>query len=139
MKIIVGLGNPSKEYENTRHNLGFWVVDNLAQKLNVELKKKKFHGLYYHGENFFLLKPQTYMNNSGECVTEFINYFKVSVADLLVVYDDINLPIGSFRYCSQNSGGGHNGAKNIIAKLETKHFKHLRVGIGYDQQFSLSN
>src|SRR5437016_7550001 len=79
MKLIAGLGNPGKEYENTRHNLGFWVIDNFAWKLGVELKKSKFCGLYYQEKDFILLKPQTYMNNSGECIVAFLNYFAIPV------------------------------------------------------------
>jgi PTH1 family peptidyl-tRNA hydrolase len=98
MKLIVGLGNPGKEHENTRHNLGFAVIDQLATKLNVELNKKKFNGLYYQSTEYILLKPQTYMNNSGECIVAFLNYFHIPVDNLLVIYDDIALPVGSFRY-----------------------------------------
>jgi PTH1 family peptidyl-tRNA hydrolase len=98
MKLIVGLGNPGKEHENTRHNLGFAVIDQLAAKLNVELNKKKFNGLYYQSTKYILLKPQTYMNNSGECIVAFLNYFHIPVDNLLVIYDDIALPVGSFRY-----------------------------------------
>ncbi|MCE8159043.1 MAG: aminoacyl-tRNA hydrolase [Candidatus Moeniiplasma glomeromycotorum] len=137
MKLIVGLGNPGKEYENTRHNLGFWVIDSLAQKLAVSLKQKKFNGLYYQNSEYILLQPQTYMNNSGECVLAFMNYFQIPLANLLVVYDEVALPLGSFRYRSQGSAGGHNGVKNLIEKLGSKNFKRLRVGIGYEPSFTL--
>src|SRR5207237_1209126 len=139
MKLIAGLGNPGKEYENTRHNLGFWVIDNFAWKLGVELKKSKFCGLYYQEKDFILLKPQTYMNNSGECIVAFLNYFAIPVNNLLVIYDDIALPVGEFRYRLQGSAGGHNGVKNIIDLLKTKHFKRLRVGTGYDKHFKIQN
>jgi len=132
----VGLGNPDQEYLGTRHNLGFQVIDQLAQKLNVKLNKIKFSGCYYQNEDFILLKPQTYMNNSGECVFTFFHYFAIPIDNLLVVYDDINLPVGKFRYRCQGSDGGHNGMKNIIKCLGTKNFKRLRVGIGYDSQKS---
>lgn len=137
MKLIAGLGNPGKEYENTRHNLGFWIVDKLAQKLGIELKKKKFNGLYSQTSEYILLQPQTYMNNSGECITDFLNYFQISPDNLLVVYDDIALPLGGFRYRLQGSAGGHNGIKSIIEKLGSKNFKRLRVGIGYEFNFTL--
>src|SRR3954454_20982915 len=135
MKLIVGLGNPGKEYENTRHNLGFIIINNLAQKLKVELTKKKFNGLYYQTSEYILLKPQTYMNNSGECIVAFLNYFQIPLTNLLVIYDDIALPLGKFRYRCQGSDGGHNGIKNIIELLRSKDFKRLRVGIGYDRNF----
>jgi PTH1 family peptidyl-tRNA hydrolase len=137
MKLIVGLGNPGKEYENTRHNLGFVVIDQLANKLNVELNKKKFNGLYYQTQDYILLKPQTYMNNSGECIVAFLNYFQIELDNLLVIYDDIALPVGKFRYRLQGSAGGHNGVKNIIELLGSKHFKRLRIGIGYEQKFTI--
>ena len=139
MKLIVGLGNPGKEYENTRHNLGFLIVDQLANKLNVELSKKKFNGLYYQNKEYILLKPQTYMNNSGECIMAFLSYFRISLDNLLVIYDDIALPLGSFRYRPQGSHGGHNGMKNIIELLGSRNFKRLRVGIGYDQKFLIKD
>ena len=137
MKLIVGLGNPGKEYENTRHNLGFWVVDNLAWKLKMELNRRKFNGLYYQGEKFILLKPQTYMNSSGECISSFVNYFRIPLDNLLVIYDDIALPLGKFRYRLQGSAGGHNGVKNIIKMMSSKCFKRLRIGIDYDRNYSL--
>src|ERR1051325_7514733 len=109
MKLIVGLGNPGKEYKNTRHNLGFIVIEQLARELKTELNKKKFNGLYCQTSEYVLLKPQTYMNNSGKCVVTFLNYFHISLDDLLVIYDDIALPVGKFRYRQQGSDGGHNG------------------------------
>jgi PTH1 family peptidyl-tRNA hydrolase len=139
MKLIVGLGNPGKEYVETRHNLGFLIIDQLASKLEVELNKQKFNGLYYQTKEYILLKPQTYMNNSGECISAFINYFQISLDDLLVIYDDIALPLGKFRYRKQGSDGGHNGVKNIIEKLGKKNFQRLRVGIGYDNNFFIKD
>ena len=138
MKLIVGLGNPGKEYENTRHNLGFMIIDQLANKLETELNKKKFNGLYYQGTEYILLKPQTYMNNSGECILAFMNYFQIPRDNLLVIYDDIALPLGKFRYRQQGSDGGHNGLKNIIKMVGSKVFKRLRVGIGYNRNYPLS-
>ena len=137
MKLIVGLGNPGQEYENTRHNLGFIVIDQLAQKLKVELSRKKFNGLYYQTSKYILLKPQTYMNNSGQCIVGFLNYFHIPLDNLLVIYDDIALPVGKFRYRQQGSDGGHNGLKNIIEMVGSKFFKRLRVGIGYERNFTL--
>src|SRR5947209_17969326 len=132
MKLIVGLGNPGKEYENTRHNLGFLVVDQLASKLNIELNKKKSNGLYYQSTKYILLKPQTYMNNSGECIVAFLNYFGIPLDNLLVIYDEIALPLGKFRYRCQGSAGGHNGMKKIIELLRCKWFNRLRVVFGYN-------
>lgn len=137
MKLIVGLGNPGTEFQNTRHNLGFWVIDQLARQLKTELNRKKLNGLYEQTSEYILLKPQTYMNNSGECIAEFLNYFQIPLDNLLIIYDDIALPLGSFRYRSQGSAGGHNGIKNLIEKLGTKNFKRLRVGIGYQPNFFL--
>lgn len=137
MKLIVGLGNPGKEYENTRHNLGFIIIDNLAQELKIELNKKKFNGLYYQTSEYILLKPQNYMNNSGQCIVAFLSYFRIPLDDLLVIYDDIALPVGKFRYRQQGSDGGHNGIKNIIEMVGSKFFKRLRVGIGYERNFTL--
>src|SRR5205085_838654 len=139
MKLIVGLGNPGKEYENTRHNLGFVVIDQLASKLDVELNKKKFNGFYCQTGEYILLKPQTYMNNSGECIVAFLNYFRIPLDNLLVIYDDIALPVGKFRYRCQGSDGGHNGMQNIIKLLGITDFKRLRVGIGHEHNFLIIN
>lgn len=133
MKLIVGLGNPGKEYEETRHNCGFMVIDRLADKLNVSVDQQKFKGQYvkfkYHGEDVILLKPQTYMNLSGEAVSAIMNYFKIDREDLLVIYDDLDMPVGKLRLRVSGSAGGHNGIKNIIAHLNSQEFKRIRVGI----------
>src|SRR3954467_6248044 len=118
IKILVGLGNPGMEYRETRHNLGFQAIDYLAGRLGLELNKEKFRGLYvintYLNQKIILLKPLNYMNNSGACIRDFVNYFQIPVENILVIYDDLSLPLGSFRYRSQGSSGGHNGIKNII-------------------------
>ncbi len=133
MKLIVGLGNPGKEYAGTRHNCGFMVIDRLASKLNVDVDQDKFKGLYakvkYHGEDIILLKPQTYMNLSGESVNAVMNFFKIDKDDLLVIYDDLDMPVGKLRLRKTGSAGGHNGIKNIIAHLNSQDFKRIRVGI----------
>lgn len=133
MKLIVGLGNPGKEYERTRHNCGFMVVDELANKLNTEINQNKFKGLYtkvkYHGEDVILLKPQTYMNLSGESVIAAMNFFKLDKEDIIVIYDDLDMPVGKLRLRKTGSAGGHNGIKNIIAHLSSQDFKRIRVGI----------
>ena len=127
MKLIVGLGNPGKEY------CGFMVIDRLASKLNVDVDQNKFKGLYakvkYHGEDIILLKPQTYMNLSGESVNAVMNFFKIDKEDLLVIYDDLDMPVGKLRLRKTGSAGGHNGIKNIIAHLNSQDFKRIRVGI----------
>ena len=133
MKLIVGLGNPGKEYAGTRHNCGFMVIDRLASKLNVDVDQNKFKGLYakvkYHGEDIILLKPQTYMNLSGESVNAVMNFFKIDKDDLLVIYDDLDMPVGKLRLRKTGSAGGHNGIKNIIVHLNSQDFKRIRVGI----------
>lgn len=133
MKLIVGLGNPGEEYAGTRHNCGFMVIDRLASKLNVDVDQNKFKGLYakvkYHGEDIILLKPQTYMNLSGESVNAVMNFFKIDKEDLLVIYDDLDMPVGKLRLRKTGSAGGHNGIKNIIAHLNSQDFKRIRVGI----------
>ena len=133
MKLIVGLGNPGKEYAGTRHNCGFMVIDRLASKLNVDVDQNKFKGLYakvkYHGEDIILLKPQTYMNLSGESVNAVMNFFKIDKEDLLVIYDDLDMPVGKLRLRKTGSAGGHNCIKNIIAHLNSQDFKRIRVGI----------
>lgn len=133
MKLIVGLGNPGKEYAGTRHNCGFMVIDRLASKLNVDVDQNKFKGLYakvkYHGEDIILLKPQTYMNLSGDSVNAVMNFFKIDKEDLLVIYDDLDMPVGKLRLRKTGSAGGHNGIKNIIAHLNSQDFKRIRVGI----------
>lgn len=133
MLLIIGLGNPGKEYEMTRHNCGFMVIDALQKKLQVECNQNKFKGLYgktkYKGEDVILLKPQTYMNNSGESVQQFMNFFKISVDDILVVYDDLDMPVGKLRLRTSGSAGGHNGIKSIISHVGGQNFKRIRVGI----------
>ncbi len=134
MKLIVGLGNPGKEYEKTRHNTGFMVLDRLADKLGVTIEQNKFKGLYaklkYHGEDIILLKPQTFMNLSGESVRAAMDFFKIDQQDLLVIYDDMDMPTGKLRLRQNGSAGGHNGMKNIILHLGNQNFERIRVGIG---------
>ncbi|KLL04282.1 MAG: peptidyl-tRNA hydrolase [Mycoplasmataceae bacterium CE_OT135] len=134
IKLLIGLGNPGIEYQKTRHNLGFQVVDHLANKLNLPWQKEKFKGLYitsaYLKQKIMLLKPLTYMNNSGECIRDFVNYWQIPLTNILVIYDDLSLPLGTFRYRQQGSSGGHNGVKNIIECLGTQKFKRLKIGIG---------
>ena len=134
MYIIAGLGNPTREYEKTRHNVGFDTIDVLADKLNTSVDEKKFKGLYGRGiiagEKVILLKPQTFMNLSGESVRAAADFYKVDPEDILVIYDDISLEPGQLRLRGKGSAGGHNGIKNIIAHLGTQEFPRIKVGVG---------
>ncbi len=134
MKLIVGLGNPGSEYENTRHNAGFKVIDTISKEYNIEINRQKFKGLYGEGvianEKVILLKPTTYMNLSGESVREAVNFYKLSSEDIIVIYDDISLDIGRLRLREKGSAGGHNGVKSIIANLGTDIFPRIKVGVG---------
>lgn len=136
MKLIVGLGNPGKKYENTRHNTGFAVIDRTLAKLNVELDKNKFNADYTminrNGEKIYFLKPLTYMNLSGEAVVPFMKYFGIEPEDLVVIHDDLDLPVGKIRLRQSGSCGGQNGMRNIIDLLGDSNIKRIRVGIGKD-------
>lgn len=134
MKLIVGLGNPTREYEGTRHNVGFEVIDELVDKYGIALDTLKHKGMYgkgvIDGVSVILLKPMTYMNLSGESVSQVAAYYKIQPEDVLVIYDDINLDVGRLRIRKKGSAGGHNGIKNIIQHLKTEVFPRLRVGVG---------
>lgn len=134
MKLIVGLGNPGKEYENTRHNVGFMAIDKISKLYNIDLNRKKFKGVYGEGfinnEKVILLKPTTYMNLSGESVREVTNFYKIDNLDVIVLYDDISLELGRIRIREKGSAGGHNGIKNIILNLATEEFPRIKIGIG---------
>lgn len=134
MFLIVGLGNPGKEYDNTRHNIGFEVIDYIADKYNIELNRVKFKGVYGEGfiqnKKIILLKPTTYMNLSGESIREVVNFYKLTEAEVIVLYDDINLEIGRLRIREKGSAGGHNGIKSIITNLSTDIFPRIKIGVG---------
>ena len=134
MFLIVGLGNPGKEYENTRHNIGFEVIDYIANKYNIELNRVKFKGIYGEGfianKKVILLKPTTYMNLSGESIREVINFYKLTEEDIIVLYDDVSLEVGRLRIREKGSAGGHNGIKSIIANLSTDVFSRIKIGVG---------
>ncbi|MDR1766804.1 MAG: aminoacyl-tRNA hydrolase [Lachnospiraceae bacterium] len=134
MYLIAGLGNPTKEFENTRHNAGFAVIDRLAKDIGTDVAGRKMKGLYgigaIAGEKVILVKPQTYMNLSGECIQAYLQYYKLPLGRLVVVYDDVNLPPGRLRIRENGSAGGHNGMKNIIAMVGGQGFPRLRIGIG---------
>ena len=141
MKLVVGLGNPGKEYEKTRHNCGFRVIETLEDALGVKCDKVKFQGLYakckYHGEDLILLKPTTFMNLSGQSVAEAMRFFKLEASDIIVIYDDLDTAVGKIRLRETGNSGGHNGIKNVIAHLGTKNFCRIRVGIGRDMEMMI--
>jgi PTH1 family peptidyl-tRNA hydrolase len=132
--LIVGLGNPGQKYEHTRHNMGFLTVDLLAEKAGVKLNKVKFKSAYnilsFAGCKCLVMKPQTYMNLSGEAVREAAQFYKISADHVLVLFDDVSLPVGKIRVRPSGSAGGHNGIKNIIAHLGTQDFPRVKIGTG---------
>lgn len=135
MFIIVGLGNPGREYENTRHNIGFRVIETLAEQEHIPVLEKKHRALigkgYIGGQKVILAKPLTYMNLSGECVKELVDYYKIDEKEeLFIISDDISLAPGQLRLRKKGSAGGHNGLKNIIARLGHEEFKRLKMGVG---------
>lgn len=134
VKIIVGLGNPGDKYAATRHNVGFMAIDYLAEQYGIKVDRIKFKGLYGEvrlgGEKVLLLKPQTFMNLSGESVREMCEFYKVPMEDVVVIYDDISMKVGSLRIREKGSAGGHNGIKNIIYQMQTDIFPRIKVGVG---------
>ena len=134
MYYIVGLGNPGLKYENTRHNVGFLTIDYLARKHNIDVRKSKFKSLYgqgtISGHKVMLVKPQTYMNNSGEAVRDLKNFYKFDTDKLIVIYDDIDIDFGSIRIRKKGSAGTHNGMKSIIYNLEFDDFPRIKVSVG---------
>lgn len=134
MYIIAGLGNPGRQYEGTRHNAGFQVIDILADRMGIAVDEKKFKGCYGKGmigsEKVVLLKPQTFMNLSGESVRAAADFYKVEPDHMIIIYDDISLDPGNLRIRLKGSAGGHNGIKNIIAHLGTQEFPRIKVGVG---------
>ena len=133
LKLIVGLGNPGKQYEQTRHNVGFMVVDKLSKELSIPLDRTKFNGIYgigyVSGEKVILLKPLTYMNLSGECIRPLMDYYEINDDEMVVIYDDLDLPVGKIRLRTKGSAGGHNGIKSMILHLGTQQFNRIRVGV----------
>ena len=137
MKLIVGLGNPGKEYENTRHNAGFKFIDEYAKSKGLTFNQNKFKGLYTtfinNGEKIILLKPQKYMNLSGEVVRDFVNFFKIKTDDILIICDDLDTPLGKIKIKYKGSSGGHNGLKNIEQNINTNEYKRIKIGISNDK------
>ena len=132
--IIVGLGNPGKDYAFTRHNAGFLTLDYLSDKLSVKVNRSKFKSLVCEaticGKRVLLMQPQTFMNNSGEAVSEAARFYKITSENIIVVFDDISLPVGKLRIRKNGSAGGHNGIKSIIAHLGTQDFPRVKIGVG---------
>jgi PTH1 family peptidyl-tRNA hydrolase len=144
MKAIVGLGNPGKEYANTRHNAGFLAIDFLRSELNFpEFEASKHFGVVsegmIRGERVFLLKPATYMNVSGKSVASLLGFYKMEPGDILVISDDIDQEFGKIRYREKGSSGGQNGIKSIIETLGTENFSRIKIGIGRDDRFEVSD
>lgn len=134
MYLIVGLGNPENEYANTRHNMGFDAINHLSKKLNINVTKEKFKGLYgdamLNGEKVILLKPQTYMNLSGESIIQFKQFYKIPPENIIVIYDDIDVDVGKIKIRKKGGPGSHNGMKSVVKELKSEDFPRIRVGIG---------
>ena len=141
MFLIAGLGNPGKKYEKTRHNLGFMVIDELARRNSVSVDKSKFRALIGEfnlgGEKVILMKPQTYMNLSGDALREAVNFYKIDPKNVLVIYDDLDIPIGALRIRTSGSPGTHNGMKSVVAQLGSRDFPRVRIGIGSNKDDNL--
>jgi len=137
MYLIVGLGNPEEDYKNTRHNMGFDTINKVSEKIGIPISKNKFDGLYgtgiWNGEKIILLKPQTYMNLSGDCVVEFVNFYKVPLENLIVIHDDIDIQPGKVKIRKSGGPGTHNGMKSVCERLNTEEFMRVRIGIGKPQ------
>ena len=134
MYIIAGLGNPGKEYERTRHNTGFIAIDKLAKKHGIIMNQEKHKAVIgkglINGEKVILIKPQTFMNLSGESIFEVMNFYKESLENFIVIFDDIDLPLGTIRIKDKGSAGTHNGVKSLVKELGSEHFKRIKVGVG---------
>ena len=138
MKLIVGLGNPGKEYENTRHNMGFRMIDYYLKSLDIiPTWSEKFNGYYFqtliNGDKVLFIKPKTFMNRSGDCVRAFVDYYNIDIDDILVISDDLDLNIGNYKLKANGSCGGHNGLRDIELKLNTSEYKRLKIGVSNDK------
>lgn len=138
MKMIIGLGNPGQKYVNTKHNIGFITLDEWAYQNKTTFNKNKFDALYMEervkGEKILFIKPMTYMNESGRAVRPFMDYFNVATDEIVVVYDDMDMPVGRIRLRQKGSAGGHNGIKSIIQHIGTQEFNRIRIGVGRPKQ-----
>ena len=138
MYLIVGLGNPEEEYAKTRHNMGFEVINKLSEKYDIKLSKTKFKGLYgtwnIEDEKVILLKPQTYMNLSGDSIIEFVNFYKIPLENIIIIYDDIDTDVEKIKIRKKGGPGTHNGMKSVIEKLKSEEFTRIRIGIGMPEK-----
>ena len=143
MFLLVGLGNPGKEHEKTRHNIGFEAIDKISYEYNIPMKRERFKGVFGEGhisnEKVMLLKPTTYMNLSGESLREIINYYNIPIGNVIVIYDDVDLEVGRLRIRTKGSAGGHNGIKSIIHNLNSEEFIRVRIGVGKPERDMVSH
>ena len=134
MYLIVGLGNPEEEYGRTRHNMGFDTINKISERYNIKVNKSKFNSLYgtgtIEGEKVILVKPQTYMNLSGKAVRDFMNFYKISSEDIIVIYDDLDIEPGIIKIRKKGGAGTHNGMKSVVNEIQTEKFPRIRIGIG---------
>ncbi len=141
MVVIVGLGNPGKKYENTRHNMGFKAIDQLSEKWQIPVEKNKHQALVgegrLHGEKVILVKPQTFMNQSGISVKSIVDYYQVPLEKLLIIYDDLDLSLGTVRIRKNGGAGTHNGMRSVVSHLGQKAFPRIRIGIGNKEEISM--
>ena len=137
MYLIIGLGNPEEEYGKTRHNMGFHAIDEISKQYEIEVNKNKFQGLFGNGiiedQKVILVKPQTYMNLSGNCVREFANFYKIEKENIIIIYDDMDVVPGQIKIRKKGGPGGHNGMKSIVQNIGTEQFPRIRIGIGRPQ------
>lgn len=138
MTVLVGLGNPGRNYSDTKHNFGFWVLDKFAEKRSLKFRAGKGDYLLVKSNDIALVKPTTYMNNSGMAVADYCRYFQNTPEELLVVYDDIDLPLGTLRFKPSGGSGGHKGMESIIYQLESEDFNRLRIGISAENEMGPS-
>ena len=137
MYLVVGLGNPEEDYKNTRHNMGFDTINKIAKEFDIKVDKKKFNGLYgiinINGEKIILLKPQTYMNLSGDSVVQFVNFYKIPLENMIIIYDDLDIEEGKIKIRKSGGPGTHNGMKSVCNRLNSENFPRVRVGIGNEK------
>ncbi|MCD6482448.1 MAG: aminoacyl-tRNA hydrolase [Candidatus Izimaplasma sp.] len=140
MKLVVGLGNPGRKYKTTKHNIGFMCLDYYVKKHKLKLKKdNKFNGETLKIGNIVLLKPHTFMNESGQSIRKIINFYNIKIENILVIYDDLDLPLGKTRLREKGSSAGHNGIKSIISNIQTQEFKRVRIGIDKNPLYETKN
>jgi PTH1 family peptidyl-tRNA hydrolase len=139
MKLIVGLGNFQKKYENTRHNVGFMAIDNFCKENKITLNEEKFNGTYFKENEYIIAKPLTNMNLSGKFVSAIVKFYKINLEDILVIHDDVSFGIGSIKLKTSGSSGGQNGIRNIMELLKTEQIKRVKLGIGRNKQMILAD